>query len=141
MQVREVSDGYLVRLAKGELIYESLVKICQEKKIKAGWISGLGASLWSELAYYDLDERHYEFDRFEETQEITNLTGNVAYDKNGPAIHIHATLADENNHAYGGHLKEAAVGGTCEIYIRVFEKPLERIHNAEVGLKLIDLDG
>ena len=141
MQIRKVSDGFLVRLNKGELIFQSIVDIAREKKIRSGWVTGLGGTLWSELAYYDLEEKRYEFDRFDEKQEITNLTGNIGYDKNGPAVHIHATLADENYHAYGGHLKEAAVGGTCELYIRVFKKPLERIHNAEVGLKLIDLDG
>ncbi|MDX1765728.1 MAG: DUF296 domain-containing protein [Candidatus Saccharimonadales bacterium] len=141
MVVRKVSDGFLVRLNKGELIMESLIELCRQKDIKSGWVTGLGGTLWSELAYYSLDEKRYEFDRFDEKQEISNLSGNIAFDKNGPAIHLHATLSDENYHAYAGHLKEAAVGGTCELYVRVFKQPVERIHNAEVGLKLIDLDG
>ena len=49
MKSRKVKDGYLLRLEKGELILEELKKFCTEKKISAGWITGLGGALWQKL--------------------------------------------------------------------------------------------
>ena len=67
--------------------------------------------------------------------EITSLNGTITES----AIHIHATLADKNFQTVGGHLKEAIVGGTCEIYLEQIKATLERKADAETGLNLIDL--
>ena len=139
MVSREVNNGFLIRLEKGELIHEQLKAFCSENNITAGWISGIGGALWAEIAFYHLDEKAYEFDRIDELLEIACLTGNVALDKDEVTIHIHAVVADENSHSYSGHLKEAAVAGTCEIYLHVFDEPIEREHSEEIGLKLMSL--
>ena len=93
----------------------------------------------AEIAFYHLKEKAYEFDRIDELLEISSLNGNVAVANDEVVIHAHTTVADENYHSYSGHLKEAAVAGTCEIYLVVFEKAIERVHSDEIGLKLMDL--
>lgn len=138
MRSRKVSDGFILRLEKGELIQEQVKQFCNENKVAAGWVSGLGGALWAEIAFYHLTEKAYEFDRIDELLEIASITGNVGQDKDGAALHLHVVVADENSHSYSGHLKEAAVAGTCEIYLRVFEEPIVRIHSEEIGLKLMD---
>ena len=139
MVTRKVDDGYIVRLDKGEELVRSLTKFCADENIKSAVISGIGGALWAELAFYHLDQKAYEFDRIEEPLELSALNGNVSYVNDKPFLHLHATVADMNYHAYAGHLKELAVAGTCEIYIRTFEEPLERVHNDGVGLKILDL--
>lgn len=139
MVFTKVDDGYLVRLEKGELIVNVLTQFCQDKKIPAGVIGGIGGVSWAEIAFYDLGQRAYEYERHDELFEITNLTGNVSLVSDKPFLHLHVTLADSNNHAYGGHLKEAEVAATCEVHIRTFSKPIERAHNEAVGLKLLDI--
>lgn len=139
MVFTKVDDGYLVRLEKGELIVSTLTQFCMDKKIESGVVSGIGGAKWAELAFYDLAQRAYEYERHDELFEITNLSGNISLVSDKPFPHLHVTLGDSNNHAYGGHLKEAETSATCEVYIRTFSKPIERNHNEAVGLKLLDI--
>lgn len=139
MVYTKVDDGYLVRLEKGELIVSTLTQFCVDKKIESGTVSGIGGATWAELAFYDLGQRAYEYEKHDELMEITNLSGNVAVVAEKPAVHMHATMADSNYHAYGGHLKEAEVAATCEVFIKQFSKKVIRTHNEEVGLKILDI--
>lgn len=139
MVSRKVEGGYLIRLEKGEELVRTLTQFCEQQQIKAGWVNGLGAALWAELAFYHLDQKAYEFDRINELLEISNLSGNVSMVNDKPFLHLHITVADMNYHSYAGHLKELAVGGTCEVYIRTFKEPVNRVHNDGIGLKLLDL--
>lgn len=139
MVFTKVDDGYLVRLDKGELIVNTLTQFCMDKKIESGMVTGVGGALWAELAFYDLDQRAYEYEKHDELLEITNITGSIALVSSKPSLHLHATMADNNNHCYGGHLKEAETAATVEIYIRIFSKPINRTHNEAVGLKILDI--
>lgn len=139
MVYTKVDDGFLIRLEKGELIVSTLTQFCIDKSIKSGVISGIGGVVWAELAFYDLEQRAYEYEKYDEPLEITNLSGNISMVGDKSFLHIHATMSDSNFHAYGGHLKEAEVGATCEIMIRQFSKPITRAHNEEVGLKILDI--
>ncbi len=139
MVFTKVDDGYMVRLDKGELIVSTLTQFCMDKNIRSGVVSGVGGALWAELAFYDLEQRAYEYERHDELLEITNISGNISLVSDKPSAHLHATMADSNYHVYGGHLKEAATAATCEIYIRIFSKPMTRTHNEAVGLKVLDI--
>jgi predicted DNA-binding protein with PD1-like motif len=139
MVYTKVDDGFLVRLEKGELIVSTLTQFCIDKNIKSGVVSGVGGATWAELAFYDLEQRAYEYEKHDELLEITSISGNVSVVADKSFVHLHATMADSNYHSYGGHLKEAEVAATCEVYIRQFSKPINRIHNEEVGLKILDI--
>lgn len=139
MVSRKVSGGWLLRVEKGEQLMRSLQNFCEEQDIQAGWVTGLGGALWVELAFYHLDQKAYEFDRIDEPLEVSNLTGNISSVNGKPFLHVHATVSDMNYHSYAGHLKELEVGGTCEIRITVFEESISRVHNDDIGLKLLDL--
>jgi predicted DNA-binding protein with PD1-like motif len=139
MVAKKLVDGYLVRFDKNELLVSSLSDFCSQKKIKAGWINGLGAALWADLAFYHLQQKSYEYERIDESLEVTNLTGNISEVNGQVFVHIHATVSDMNYHAYAGHLKELEVSATCEVKITVFDKSLSRVHNDAIGLKVLDL--
>lgn len=142
-------DGYnwLVRLEKGEQLVALLTSLVKKENIKGAWISGLGGALSVELGFYNLDKQEYEFKKFDQLLEITSLQGNVSWiDPSGagqvpePKLHIHGSFSDENMQAFGGHVKELVVGGTCEVFLhRWFKDELTRSQNEEVGLPLLDL--
>ena len=54
-------------------------------------------------------------------------------------IHLHISLSNEENHAFGGHLTSAVISGTCELYIRVVDGEVGRYFDKEVGLNLYEL--
>ena len=134
-------DGYnwLVRLNKGEQLVTSLTKLVKKESIKGAWISGLGGALSAELGFYHLEKQEYEYKKLDQLLEITSLQGNVSWVGDEPKLHIHGSFSDETMQAFGGHVKELTVGGTCEMLLHAFQTPLTRTLNEEVGLPLLDL--
>lgn len=137
-------DGfnYVVRLEKGELLVESLTQLVKDEQITGAWLSGLGAALWAELGYYDLDSQEYIWKRIDQTVEITGLHGNVAWLDDEPKLHMHGSFSDRDMRALGGHVKELAVGGTCEVFLHMMQgqQKLRRVHDDTVGLPLLNVE-
>lgn len=135
-------DGFnwLVRLERGDLLMQSLNEIAKKQNIAGAWIMGLGAATRAELGFYDLDKKQYQWKKLDKLMEITSLQGNLGWDDGRPAIHIHATLSDENMQAFGGHVKELEAGGTVEILLhRWYSGKIQRKTDESTGLKLLDL--
>lgn len=135
-------DGYnwLVRLDKDELLTQNLLNLAKQENIVGAWLSGLGAAQWVELGFYDLTAGRYLWKKIEKLMEITSLQGNIGWSGHEPVLHIHGTFSDENMAAYGGHVKDLRVGGTCEILLhRWYSGQLLRHQDEESGLKLLEL--
>lgn len=136
-------DGYnwLVRFDRGEKLVEGLTKLIRDENIRGAWVVGLGAAESAELGYYNLDTKAYEWKKLEQLLEITSLQGNVAWDGDQPVLHLHGSFSDHELKAFGGHIKELQVGGTCEVLLhRWYEQEgLHRTQDTTTGLKLLDL--
>ena len=139
MQFQKVETGYLLKLLRGEKIVETLTKFCVENNIQAGVISGLGGASNITLGYYDLTTKEYQWKDFEKVHEILSMNGNVAMVDNEPFLHIHMAISDDSFSTFGGHLKEATVGATCEVMIHDLHTTLAREMDHEIGLKLLSL--
>ncbi len=136
---RKTGNNYLLVLKKGEKLVQSLESFAVSKGIKAAWLSGLGAVLDAELAYYDLSRQQYQYHKLNEVLEIASLSGNIAAFEGRHMVHAHIVLSDNSLKTYGGHLKEATVGGTCEIYLQAMDEQFDRTRDDETGLKLLGL--
>ena len=135
-------DGYnyLVRLDKGEELISRLEQLAAEQDIAGGWISGVGAALSVELGFYQMDKKVYSYRKLDRLMEVVSLGGPLAWHDDSPAIHLHGVVSDEQAQTYGGHVKKLIVGGTCELFIHVWNKlQLQRTPSEEVGLNLLDL--
>lgn len=139
-------DGYnwLVRLERGEKLVEELTKLVIQEKLPSAWISGLGAAMWAELSFYDLERQEYQTKKLDGPLEIASLQGNLAWSasrrSDEPAFHIHGTFSDREMRAFGGHVKELEVAGTCEILLhRWYIDSLQRKTDPDTGLNLLDL--
>ncbi len=135
-------DGYnyIVRLDKGEKLVEQLTRFVVDNQLTGGWVLALGGLAWAELGFYDLSAQQYEWQRLDELLELTSLQGNIAWQDGKPVLHLHATVSDASMHARGGHLREAEVAGTLEVFVHVWNKgELKRAPDAEVGLSTLDL--
>lgn len=137
MHYLKTDKGYLIRLLKNENILETLTKFCHEEAIHTATFSGIGAVLEAEVGYYHLEKKEYHFQKIESPMEIVSLQGNVAMVENSPFLHMHIVLGREDLTCVGGHLKEATVGATCEIFLIPLDKTVERVYDEEIGLKLL----
>lgn len=140
MKTVQTSTGYILRLKKDEYLCRSILDFVHEKDIKAAWISGIGGALWAELGFYHLKEQVYAWKKIHENLEISSLTGNISWKGKEPILHLHGVFGDRHYVSYSGHVKEAAIAGTCEVNLQVFpDLKLERVHDDAIGLNLLDI--
>ena len=130
---------YIIRLDGGEKIIESLTSLCEQDKIGAAVLNGLGAVGEAEIGWFDRDARDHRIVRITEPCEIVSLHGNVTLLDGRPYLHCHIALADKTFMVRGGHLREAVVSAACEITLTRFFDEIERKRDDRTGLVLLDL--
>jgi uncharacterized protein len=124
-------------LKRGQKIVENILKFCSDKNINSAHISAIGAVSSVELKFYDIHKKAYLSKKLEKELEIVSITGNVAVSDEELILHAHGSFSDSEMNAFGGHLGEAVVAGTCEVFLVTLSKKLERTLDEETGLKLI----
>jgi len=136
MEYRQFKDKYIVRLQRREEIIESLTKLCKENDIKLGRVTAIGATNKVKIGLFNVETKEYHSTELEGDMEITNLSGNISRKDGEVYLHLHITLCDKNNRAFGGHLNMAVISATCEMIIDVIDGYVDREFDDEVGLNL-----
>ena len=134
MLTKQLENTIIVRLDKGEEIHSCLREVCETYGVRAASVTGIGAAKGVTIGMYDLETGRYSDLQLPDFMEITNLSGNVSTLDGEAFLHLHITLADENGHAFGGHLKRAYIGATAEIFFTVYDTNIDRAHDDATGL-------
>ncbi len=136
MQYKRFNDTYMLRIDKGEEILQSLTALCEKEDIRLAEVSAIGAVDKAAVGVYDLEQQAYHREDLEGLMEIASLQGSVTRMNGKPYIHLHTTLADQQNKTHAGHVIELRVGATCEMFVRTLPGEVIRKQDEEVGLNL-----
>lgn len=139
MLSKRIGNTLVVRVDRGEELIEGIKTAVKREKIRLGIVSGIGAASSTTLGVYNVEEKKYYQNVFQGIHEITHLSGNVSEMNGKTYLHLHITIADEKGHAYGGHLNEAVIGATSEIFIQILDDAVDRYKDEETGLNLLAL--
>ena len=104
-------NQYILRLVRGENVFETLQKFCRQEQIVGAFFSGIGAVDKAELAHYNIETQKYSSQKFNQALEVINLTGNIALHEGEIIIHAHGTFSDTSMHCLGGHVVSLQVSG------------------------------
>lgn len=138
MKVKRTEDGFLVKLDAGDEIIASLKEIAANERIALASFAGIGAVRDAILGYLDIDRKEYLKQQFgAESLELLSLIGNIARMNDEPVIHCHVVVGDREMRTFGGHLFQARVSVTVEIFMRVFEGEMSREFDARFGANLL----
>ena len=138
MQYRVFGDTYVVRLQRGEEVLACLRELCEKESISLGTVSAIGAVNHVVVGVYRVDEQTYVANTFDGVMELTSLMGNITEKDGEPYLHLHATFGDLTGKVIGGHLNEAVVSATCELFVRKVEGHVGRRLDPETGLNIFD---
>ena len=136
MEYRKFGKTYVVRLDLGENIVESIKKIATKENIKLAMVNGLGAVDTFELGIYDVKERKYYRKNFDGHYEITSLHGSINTMDGEVYTHLHLAVGDHEFKVFGGHLYEATIGGTGEIFIDEIDGTVDRQKDDKTGINV-----
>ena len=126
-------------LEQGGDIIEAVTDLAREQNGKFGTVSGIGACDDVELNFYNLETKTYEKKEIKEPLELISLLGNISHIDEKPFAHLHATFGTNQYETLSGHLTKAVVSATAEIVITMTNLDINRKHNADIGLNLLDL--
>jgi hypothetical protein len=133
------SEKYLIRLEKGEEIITSILEFAKKQTLSFSSISGIGAIGQMTVAFYNLKNKKYFEQNFNESLEVISLSGNLSNFNDQPIAHLHIAAANKNFQLIGGHLKSAIVSATLEIIVETGDKTINRFSDQEIGLNLIEV--
>lgn len=138
MFIKNFDAKILVVLDRGQNLVQALTEVVIAQHIRGGHITGIGAVMDVQLGYYDLHKKDYIRKTFsDEDYELLALNGNVTLREGVPYVHVHTAVGRSDFSVFGGHLFEAVVAVTAEIYITPFGLMPERTFNHDLGLSTI----
>jgi uncharacterized protein len=128
------------RLDRGASLFEALLGVCRERRVRTAEVRALGSVESVEVAEYDQAARVWKPGRtFAGGLEVVHLTGNVSERDGQLALHAHASLMRERDNGVelvGGHLLAARVFA-LEFVIDAFDDViLRRSLDPTTGLTL-----
>lgn len=141
MDYRRFGDVLVVRLDRGEEIIATLAALAKRENITLATVQGIGACDQVKFSLYNVAERTYSPNELHEELELTSLNGNMSMMDGEYYSHLHATFGRCNGAVVGGHLNEARISGTGEIFVHMISGEVERSKDeAETGLYLFDFN-
>lgn len=137
MKVIRMDNGFLLVLKKKEEVIKTITDFCIKNKVYSGYVSGIGAIEDIKIGYFDEKQKEYIYSEIKESCEVLSLKGNVSLKESKPFLHLHIVLGKKDFNAVGGHLFNAVVSATLEIFIFPFNKKFIRNFDEETNLYLI----
>ena len=139
MRFQRFGDRYVVRLESGESVIDTLTDFLGSEHIEFANLSAAGAVSWVRLGYWNAETRAYEYRELDEQMEVVSFQGNSALKDGAPFLHLHGVFGRRDFSAVGGHIKEAHVHPTLEVWLRTEDVPVRRAHDSATELDLLDL--
>ena len=143
MQVKLISDKagtrvYAVIFRKGDEVLSGLTDFALQYKVTDASFTAIGALSGALLGWLDPAVKQYRPISVEEQVEVVSMIGDIAAFNGKPVVHAHMVLGHSDGTTQGGHLWEAHVNPTLEVFVTVHPKPLEKRPDDASGMKLID---
>ena len=139
MHYRKNGDTISVRLSIGEDIIKSLLELCEKENIEFAQVNGIGAVSRATVGFYDVKKGEYKPKTFDEPMEIISLLGNMTRKDGKPYLHLHAAFSGEDCNVVGGHLNEAIIGVTAEIFVNIIDGKMNRRVHPVTGINIFDI--
>ena len=138
MEYKKIGKQYVVRIDRGEEVISKLLEMCEKEGIGLASIEGLGAADHVVLGLYDVDKKEFKKRTFDEALEVSSVNGSITMQGDKVYQHIHMTVCNADLQAFGGHLVECRISGTCELFLTVLDGYVGRKHDDVTGLNLFD---
>ncbi|WP_433967595.1 PPC domain-containing DNA-binding protein [Tunturiibacter gelidiferens] len=142
MQVKLVNQQngertYAVIFSKGDEVLSGLTDFAKQYRVGDAHFTGIGAVSSALTAWFDLDRKLYHPLPVNEQVEVLSMIGDIASFQGRPIVHTHVVLGKQDGTTAGGHLFEAWVNPTLEVFVTADDTPLNKRDDPS-GLRLID---
>lgn len=143
MKVRLLSENggaknYAIILAKGDEVMSGLTDFARQNKVTSASFTAIGAFSHATVAWFDDGRKEFRLIPIKQQVELVSMIGDIALVNDQPAVHTHVAVASSDGTVRGGHVINAFVFPTLELFMTVYPTPLHKESDKATGLKLID---
>lgn len=131
---------YAVIFGKGDEVLSGLTEFAERERIVAGYFTGIGALRSATFGWFDSTQKAYRDIPVNQQVELISLIGNVGMVNGAPQIHAHGAVGNPDGQTRGGHLLQALVWPTLEVFFTALPQRLEKTFDEETGLELFDVN-
>ena len=145
MQHRVISTGsngettYAVIFAVGDEVLSGLTELAEHENIQAAHVSAIGGFRHALFGWFDEELKAFRNIPVPRQVEVCSLLGDIGVAGGEPQVHLHGVVGFPTGETRGGHLLEAHVGPTLELFITAWPEPLIKETHPDTGLSLFDL--
>lgn len=132
---------FVVALESGDRLIESITRLAAEESLAAAEFTAIGALASARLAYFDWGSKDYVELAVDGQVELVSLNGRITRPEGGagdPHLHVHCVLGRRDGSPVAGHLVEAEVRPTAEVFLTDSPTQIHRRADPESGLPVID---
>jgi uncharacterized protein len=141
MNFRKIDESpktFILMFETGEELVDGLLQFAKLQKVSAASFTAVGALSSVRLGWFSWESKRFEPSvTLDEQVELLSLIGDVALKDGEPVVHAHAVIAKKDGTAHGGHLLNATVRPTCEVFLTESPAKLRRFIDPDSGLALI----
>ena len=134
----EGSKQYEVILGAGDEAYSGLLDFAEKYHVTSAHFTAIGALSRVALGWLDPQKKMYRENPIHEQIEVASMVGDFALYQGKPAIHTHMVAGRRDGTAEGGHVIEAIVSPTLEVFVTVDPVALHKKYDPASELTLID---
>jgi uncharacterized protein len=143
MKVRILSENggvktYAIVLAKGDEVMSGLTDFARQNKVASASFTAIGAFSHATVAWFDDSKKEFKLNPIEQQVELVSMIGDIALVNGKPAVHTQVSVASSDGTVRGGHVINAFVFPTLELFMTVYPTPLHKEPDKATGLELID---
>jgi len=143
MKVRLLSENagvknYAIVLAKDDEVISGLSDFARQNKVTSASFTAIGAFSRVTVAWFDDARKEFKLIPIKQQVELFPMIGDIALSGEQPVVHTHVSVASSDATVRGGHLINAFVFPTLELFMTVYSTPLRKRLDEATGLKLID---
>jgi uncharacterized protein len=130
---------YAIVFSHNDEVLSGLTDFAIQNSITCAHFTAIGDASSAKFGWYDEAKKKFKVLSIGES-EITSLIGDIAISKGNPVVHAHINLAVEDGTVHGGHLIEAFVGPTVEVFLTTAPATLEKKVDPAFGAAVIQID-
>jgi uncharacterized protein len=139
-QIEDTPKTFVLRFDTGDEIASLLQQFAAGQGLAGSSFKAIGALSYAQLGWFNWKTKKYEpACVLSEQVELLSLIGDIALKEGEPAVHAHVVVGRADGTAHGGHLLEARVRPTCELILTESPIHLQKKHDPETGIALIQV--
>jgi predicted DNA-binding protein with PD1-like motif len=145
MKVKLLTHGgdvreYAVIFSPGDDPLAGMTEFAQKYHVQSAHFTAIGSFAHAHLAWLDKQKHMFRVIPAPQQMEVTSLIGDIAIANGKPVVHMHCVLAAFDGTTLGGHILDARVFPTLEVFVTVDPVPLYKEKQPQTGISVIDPD-